>query len=214
MIIIEGTDLVGKTTLAKTLVKTLNGSIEEIRRAGESIGHPVFTAIPGLTASMRYQHLTVPPPGWDHRSDYLRMCDRNVVQDRLWLSEMAYGKVTRGHSIVSDDRFWSLEAKARADFGAVTIVIIGRREQIEKEYKNKPLDRRELFEIDTIHKVNNSYAGLVNQWDLRAPTTWMLYDMNQLKCFGYPAENEDFILQVVERWTAAQVSCLARSWRG
>ena len=65
MIIIEGTDCVGKTTLAKKI-----------------------EAETGLL----YRHLSRLPDGFNHYHDYLPLMHHNFVCDRLWLSDLAYRK--------------------------------------------------------------------------------------------------------------------------
>lgn len=202
MIILEGTDLVGKTTLAKRLITGINEVIDAKR---QDCGID-------MRANMRYQHLTVPPAGWDYEHDYLAMCARNVVQDRLWLSERAYGVITRGDTLIFNERLHMLECAARATFGAVTVVILGDDVTIEREFDRLPDSRRELFTLDTIRKVNKQYRALVQCFKDKAATNWMVYDMGFKEQHMYPAENEEFISCLINRWFYAQTHCLAKSW--
>lgn len=81
VVILEGPDGGGKTTLAKKLVE----------------------------AGFEYKHEGPPPPGVDLLAHYLRilydslMSKRNVVHDRLWLGERIYGPIVRGVDRIGDE---------------------------------------------------------------------------------------------------------------
>jgi thymidylate kinase len=70
MLILEGTDCVGKTTLAHKLAKRLN---------------------------MVYQHLGPLPDTWSDE-DYIHLASINAVRDRYHLSEVAYSATLKNRS--------------------------------------------------------------------------------------------------------------------
>jgi thymidylate kinase len=94
MLIIEGTDLVGKTTVAHKLAKRLN---------------------------MLYQHLGPLPEGWTER-DYLDIAAPDLVRDRFHMSEICYHAVNNKPCIIDD--YTMLNAWLRVRCCAYTVVIV------------------------------------------------------------------------------------------
>lgn len=74
MIIFEGPDCAGKSTLARAMVRKL---------LDEGV----------LTHYERYGFL---PPDWDYKGDYIRSCKIGAVLDRFVVSEAVYGRLWRG----------------------------------------------------------------------------------------------------------------------
>lgn len=103
MIIIEGPDCVGKTTVCKKLLKILNG---------ESLGLPHV-----------YAHFTKLPAGFDYYHNYLDRASRYVVQDRFHLSEIVYSRA-RGiaKSPLCPERYRLVDAALR-NLGTITVLI-------------------------------------------------------------------------------------------
>jgi len=74
MIIFEGPDCAGKSTLARAMVRKLLD--EGVLR--------------------RYERYGFLPPHWDYKLDYIRSCETGAVLDRFVVSECVYGRLWRG----------------------------------------------------------------------------------------------------------------------
>ncbi len=114
MLIIEGPDLVGKTTLAQKFIKTWN---ENPRKYG---------AVPVI-----YNHFSALPERWHHFKSYLPHVTKYVVQDRFHLSEAAYGPVCRGKQLIESRGQSLLEAYLRL-VGSVTVQVTATEEILKK----------------------------------------------------------------------------------
>jgi len=107
MIIIEGTDCVGKTTLAKKIE---------------------------AQAGLLYRHLSKPPDGFHPYYGYLPLMNRNFVCDRLWLSDIAYRQAEDTQCKITPFIRDMLIAQQTL-LGAVQIVITCDRELLKQKYK-------------------------------------------------------------------------------
>lgn len=132
MLIIEGTDLVGKTTLAQTLTKRL--------------------AYSGYV----YSHFTRLPRGFDYCWDYIARASRRVVQDRFHMSEWAYSQARDDPepSPLSCEKYRVIDGYLRS-IGAFTVVILA-----EESLIRSRLGREEMYDIDVILKAQNSFKYL------------------------------------------------------
>ena len=97
IIIIEGNDGTGKTTLANDLAKTLHGY--------KVIHRTHLTDTPKSELAMIYRDLLLK--------------HTNIIFDRAWYSEMAYGPVFRGESCISIEDMHRLEELLHALGGFV-----------------------------------------------------------------------------------------------
>lgn len=97
MLIIEGSDLTGKTTLAKTLLKELKG--------------------------FKYQHLSRLPDEFDRYWDYCRLVNPGIVQDRFHMSEPVYARVRGDETTLGPEQYRLIDAMLRC-YGAFTVVLI------------------------------------------------------------------------------------------
>lgn len=118
MLIVEGTDLVGKTTLCQKLVKRLNTQI----------------------GGYQYQHFTRLPEGWDYYWSYVNRMSRRIVQDRFHDSEPAYC-YGRGEPCVFDGlagacQYVLVEAKL-ALLGAVKVVVTCDDNELARRFEKK-----------------------------------------------------------------------------
>ena len=105
MLIIEGADCVGKTTLARKM-------------AGE--------------LKLLYQHLGPMPEGWEE-TDYIRLGCQKVVYDRFHVSDVVYSKVLNRAPCIENPRF--LHAALQVRFAAFTVIIAAEPELISLRFR-------------------------------------------------------------------------------
>lgn len=178
MLIVEGTDKVGKTTLCAKLLEALRE--RKCPVTGESSKPP--------------------PPGWDYYWGYIPSITANVVMDRFVMSELCYGEAARDGSGIGPETYRLLDADMR-EYGAVTVVIVADDAWLDRQLEK---ERDVMFGVDAIKSVNRLFrsAGL-HQAVLSRGKTWkvdadFVYDMSREPLF--PAENPLFVDQVVTAW--------------
>lgn len=108
MLIVEGTDGVGKTTLCKKLLTKLHTHI--------------------------YAHFTRLPPGFDYFWGYVERMSRHVVQDRFHMSEVAYA-VARGEPPhIDPDQYALVDARLRL-IGGFTVVVTAEPSLVKERWR-------------------------------------------------------------------------------
>lgn len=130
MLIIEGPDSVGKTTLAKKLASRLG---------------------------LLYQHLGPLPDGWVEQ-DYISLCSRKCVYDRLHLSELAYSWALNRECKIVNARF--LHSALSVRFAAVTVVITADPDLITLRHKRD----EQMFDLESVLKVNECYIKIAPRY--------------------------------------------------
>lgn len=103
MIIIEGADAVGKTTLAK--------------RLAEKLGY-------------EYRHMTKPPEGFDYFYGFTDAVKSGVVQDRFHLGQLVYGAKLGKHTHLGPEAFAQLISHLRP--WVFTIVVVENEERLRR----------------------------------------------------------------------------------
>lgn len=98
IVIIEGADGTGKTTLANKLAKDLK--CEVVHRTH-------------VTDTPKSQLVDI------YKELILEYSDKTVVLDRAWYSEMCYGPIFRGKSHISQEAMLELEALVKATGGLI-----------------------------------------------------------------------------------------------
>ena len=176
MIIVEGSDLVGKTTLCKVLCAKLN-----------ELGWPHV-----------YQHLSRLPASWaaDPVANYRRLASPYVVRDRFHMSEPLYA-ATRGEHPMISPRGYEQVDRSLAAYCAFTIVVTADPELIRARYEARR--QLEMYALDTILQVNESYRQMIEGVGLWGEYR-MRYDLHvhcdertpfppleQIGLFGYTA---------------------------
>lgn len=136
MLIVEGTDLVGKTTLCNKLVIELN------KRIG----------------GYQYQHFTRLPEGWDYYWSYVNRMSRRIVQDRFHDSELAYchgrGETSMFDGTSGSFQYSLVEAKL-ALLGCLKVVVITSRSELTHRFDGRGDD---MYKLDVIEKANDWFA--------------------------------------------------------
>ncbi|RJR13370.1 hypothetical protein C4588_01010 [Candidatus Parcubacteria bacterium] len=98
MLVIEGADKLGKTTLAHSICKRLRE----------------MNFVP------RYAHMSRPPDDFDFLRDYLGMVDLFTIQDRFYFGEWAYGTNRVG---IGTQRFQALQWYTLVHGGLVILAL-------------------------------------------------------------------------------------------
>lgn len=122
MLIIEGPDGVGKTTLAKELQKRLSG----------------FGYI--------YSHFTRLPDSFDRVWGYVERMSRRVVQDRFHMSELAY-TYARGDTTKLDTESYRLVDAHLRQIGGMTILLNADPELVESRW-----DQTQMYDKERTRK--------------------------------------------------------------
>lgn len=97
MLIVEGTDLVGKTTFCRKLLEHLPAHI--------------------------YAHFSRLPPQFDYYWGYVDRMSRHVVQDRFHMSELAYAWARGEEPHISPEQYRLIDAELRR-LGAYTVLVV------------------------------------------------------------------------------------------
>lgn len=139
MLIVEGSDCVGKTSLCNELIKQLN-----------SRGYPVIP-----------QHFGLLPSNWNYYDDYLPFMNTRTVMDRFIMSEVVYGHVIRNGTKLSPELYRRLDAHLRLQ-GSVTVVVTANDYWMRQQLDAKMASRQEVFNADQIMTVNHAFYDFVN----------------------------------------------------
>lgn len=133
MLIIEGSDLVGKTTLCEALVKHVQGC-----------GWPAV-----------YSHFTKLPETFHHVLGYLPHMQRMVIRDRFYVSRMAYSRACMNQRDLSARDWAYLDGRAAA-YGALHVIFTADDEDLRQRFKAE----REMYDIERILAANREFKGV------------------------------------------------------
>lgn len=189
MLIIEGTDLVGKTTLAELLVKRLS-TREDMR----------------LSVSGPYQYAWFDklPPTWDYFFSYLPAMRRFVVQDRFHMSEIVYREARGEPAKLYPETYRMLDGKLRL-LGAFTVVVTADPDIIRNNFGT----REEMHGLDVILRANELFLEIV-EGDGCAGWTFEAHDpdvdVHYHACVqnGFPSSNEKLVEEIIDKYTTRQ----------
>lgn len=137
MIIIEGSDLVGKTTLAKMLCE-----------------HPALSGY-------WYHHLTRPPKSFDYCQGYMNMACHEYVQDRYHMSEPVYACVRGDIPGIDPEQYRIVDAHLRM-MGTLTVVIVAQDDSDLRARFNALDQRVEMYHVEQIVHVNALFNSIVS----------------------------------------------------
>lgn len=132
MLILEGADLVGKTTLAHKLIAEMNQR-----------GWPHV-----------YRHLSKLPDAWRAQatSNYARLMSPYIVQDRFHVSEPVYAWIRGEKPLMTQQNYSDVEACLRV-MGGFKVVIVAEPALIERRY----VAEREMYPLEKVLEVNALY---------------------------------------------------------
>jgi hypothetical protein len=180
MLVIEGPDGVGKTTLARRLQAE-------------------------MAQSVSYQHWGKLPDSFDFYHGYLDAIRPLSVCDRFIMSEVAYGIGARHHSRLGPLSYHVLDAKI-ALVGGITVVIHCENDAVcEHVHRNKG---ESAFTLEEHRRINAVYRHVAQtggvEYDGRQWTVWHDFGY-QLTAAGiaanqWPSSDETFITLLLTAW--------------
>jgi thymidylate kinase len=136
MLIVEGSDLVGKSTVVKKLLESV-----ELQQKG-------YTP----------DHFGLLPEGFEYYWGYIDRSARRVVMDRFHMSEIVYGRMIRGGAKIDEEEYRLIDAHLR-NLGAVTVIITADASLI----KERSLEREEVFNVEQILSVNDGFRQVADR---------------------------------------------------
>jgi thymidylate kinase len=136
MLIVEGTDCVGKTTLAQKLVREL--------------------ASDGYV----YAHFTRLPEGFDYCGNYISRASRRIVQDRYHMSQWAYC-VARKEPMdekLTAEKYRIVDAHLRM-LGGYTVIVMAHESLIRRRFQE--LHGREMYDVEQILEAQRAFEFVI-----------------------------------------------------
>lgn len=184
MLIVDGPDLVGKTTLCKRIVKEMN-----------LLGYPAV-----------YTHFSRLPDAWDYCWDYRPYVTRYAVMDRFHLSELCYGVVTRGHCKIVPSAWRLIESWLMAE-ASYQVLVNANAATIEREYAKRG---DEMFPLSTILAVRDKFdaVGLLakgHEFGLHVDQTY-----RHSGGPTWPSSNEELVESICKGWDKRLTGLTAR----
>ena len=187
MIIIEGPDTIGKTSLARMLCTVLNG-IHQLPHAYAHMGCPAVEL-------------------WTRHGAVGLHCERaarHSVQDRFHMSDLAYGAACRnGNFMMCPNRYAILDSQLRSELGAMTILMYDADggELIRQRWEQA----REMYPLDRTLAVNRAYKEIAQAPGQR----WRGYEATfdcvlplRRDCMEMPAVVDVFLQSYLARYNA------------
>ena len=166
LIIVEGCDLAGKTTLVTELADNINDSRFDMKVEVYHRGPP--------TGSMLEEY---------HRpllANYTpRLLDRHVICDRWHVGELIYGPVLRGKSELDFHTWLAIELLLKG-LGAVMVYVDPGWATIEQRFYDEGDDL--VLSLNQLNKIHESYRDyfLVHPPDIVADTKTDIFDIIRL----------------------------------
>lgn len=176
MIIIEGSDNLGKTVAAHKLSALIADHLK-------------------LKPDACYRHMTKPPDDFDHVREYMEML-KAVAQDRFHLGAITYGRLT-GNGNCPTSRDMRMVQRYLRWQGCITVVLHSERDWLRKQRTSK----EEMYGLETILDVNEAYRALIRTTNRGEPYHDFEHDVSK---HGYPDEKKlaEWFSAWRDRWTA------------
>jgi hypothetical protein len=191
MLIIEGPDLVGKTTLCKRLLEYLNR--EQLSGGISPLGYI-------------YSHFTRLPRGFDYYWDYVNRMSTKIVQDRFHLSEIIYSQVRgESRSPLTPEMYRLVDAQLRL-LGGFTVVVTAEPHLIQSRYEARK--ETEMYNLDKVMQALELFRSLGSPGSgFEHLGYYPDIDMH-LHCHeDMPYVSDHWIGQVAQRYLARQSQC-------
>jgi thymidylate kinase len=160
MFIIEGSDCVGKTTIANKIVDAVNA-------------RDIFPAY--------YQHMTRPPRCFNFRDHYIEMMSKFAVMDRFHLGALAYHP---DGTLPVDALRW-VETKLWQYRSVILVVHCSNSDKYRQKLLDHNIHREEMFDIETLLKANAMYNAIARS-SANGYLTWDITPRGSLD-FRYPS---------------------------
>jgi thymidylate kinase len=180
MLVIEGTDSVGKTALCKELTKRLC-----------DLGKPAV-----------YRWFTKLPECWDYFWDYQSHIARWVVQDRFHMSELVYRACRDEPRRLQANESAMIDARIRL-VGGLTVVLTASDQFLKERYTK--LHDREMHSIAQIIRANQGFSNITKPIALprgtRRPDWDITYHVDHDRM---PSSNEDLVTEIIETYLERQ----------
>lgn len=135
MVIIDGADLVGKTTLQQAVVRELN-----------NLG---FCHIP--------LHLSKLPDSFHRVRGYLPLMTKDVVWDRFFASRQAYGRVLDNQELLFPEEIEHLQSCTDL-VCAFRVLVLGDENLIRQNYR-----KDEMYDLDSVLQVNEVFRREISE---------------------------------------------------
>lgn len=176
MLILEGADLVGKTTLAKKLLE-----------------HPWLKS-----AGYTYRHLSRLPPTFQRYGGHCMLAARRVVHDRFHMSDIVYRQVCNEDQYFTPETYRLVDGFLRG-FGSLTVVIVCEDNDLIKSR----LRDGEMYKPEQILHANHLYGQLLGQ--NKPYENWQAdYDYVIWTNKTKPYPDDDDVRIIVEKYVARQ----------
>lgn len=172
MIILEGADGTGKTTLAHSLAQKMS----DIR------GVPVHEC---------YAHMSRPPEDFDHVRGYMNVTPR--VQDRFHLGAVVYGAILGGGTYPSAERMRLVQNYLRWQ-GCLVVILYAERDVLRRRLRDSV--KHEMYGHDQILTANDAYRALAMSSNRGSPYCDRSLDVSM----AWPSE--DFAKALIAEWSA------------
>jgi len=181
MLIIEGTDGIGKTILARRLE-------EELQKHGPWI----------------YSHLSKPPATWEYPQSYLPHIMTHKIQDRFHMSSVVYDIARGDKPLLLPEQYRLVDAYCRLH-GAFTVVLTATEKivanvdcstQLYSEIVHQDVNKMymELVAADTSF-MPKDYLTLLPQYKVDWDLSYHRTDPTK-----FPAEDENLIKKILARY--------------
>lgn len=191
MIVVEGPDMAGKSTLVQRL----------------------FEAIPGQTGRAAMpRHFTKPPRSFDKYWGYKACVQRDVILDRFHLSHLAYRAVDGEPHDLTPLRYELIEADI-SRVGGFTVLLLPGRELIRERWDKVARTRAEMYSLEHVLQVNEVFEQARAGSLTIGSSTYALRGVTVVQ----GAWDEGTVSQIVDRWDARQRElyeiCANKPWR-
>jgi thymidylate kinase len=145
MLIIEGSDLLGKTTLCKALVNS-----PQLRSQGYI-----------------YKHFTRLPHEFNYFWGYVQHAAKYSVQDRFHMSEIVYASTRYEQPQISPEMYRLVDGYLRS-LGCFTVVLTADEEVFDERFHMN--GQEQMYNLDQIKQANFIFAGIAQNCELTTVT--------------------------------------------